>query len=995
MGSIFRFVKRLAGERHGTRPKHKSLGTVRYHRRLAVDRLEERQLLTVVGLGNPLSAGQIQTLADLPGAAQQAISSTIGQGESAYHAASIAAGASLTNPANGFTAELRSGALRVSVGLDTWDMALTGFSFGGATQPLSGAQTSINGNRVDCNYGAIDEWFINGPVGLEQGFTVAPGAQSDGSGALTLELALGGGLRGVANTAGDGLTLIRSDGSTALGYTGLTASDAAGKALPASLEVRSEGGLQELLIHVDTAGAQGPITIDPFVQSAKLTASDGAAHDYFGSSVSINGSTVVVGAPGASGAKGAAYVFVSSGSGWANMTQTAKLTASDGAADDSFGSSVSVSGNTVVVGAPGASNGQGAAYVFSGSGATWTQAKLTASDGLTGFAFGNSVSVDGATVVVGSPHFSRGFTYYAGAAYVFTQPSTGWANMTQTAELTVSSGAIGDSLGQSVAVSGSTVVVGAPNANLGLGAAYVYAKPGSAWTDMASPLTLTASDGAAGNLFGNSISIDGATVVVGASGATVSGHTNQGAAYVFTKSGAAWASMTQTAKLTASDGAANDAFGSSVAISGSTILVGSPNAAVGSNGGQGVAYYFAQPGSAWTNMTQTSKFTSSDGTPGNAFGSSVSISGNTPVVGANAVNTDQGTAYVFAVKTVSSIAGLSSTGNWQMAKSTGSSFVNQPWGSWSTSAGWQNVQAGDFTGDGKSDIVGMTSSGVWYVAVTNASGTGSTNYAWGSWNPSAGWQDVRVADVNGDGKADIIGRTSYGAWYAAISTGSSFNSQLWGSWSPNAGWQNVMVGDFDGDGKADIVGKTSYGAWYVALSSSTGSTSYNWGAWDPAAGWQNVMVGDFNHDGKVDIVGRTSFGGWYVAVSSGTSFNTLPWGSWNPGITWIDVQVGDVNGDGMADIVGRTSWGTWYAALSTGSSFNSVAWGTWNPSAGWQDVTVADFDGDGRADIAGMTSSGQWYVAVSNSSGTGSVSQYWCSWDPSAGWQPVLVGAFG
>ena len=180
-------------------------------------------------LSEPRVAVQHQTLADLPVAAQHAISSAIGQDQSAYHAASAAAGVTLANPANGFTAQVQSGALHVSAGSDTWDMSLAGLGYGGAVQPVGTAQTSASGNRVDCNYGTIDEWYVNGPGGLEQGFTVAPLPQSDASGSLTVELALGGDLTGTVNAAGDGLTLSRPDGSAALGYTGLAACDATGR----------------------------------------------------------------------------------------------------------------------------------------------------------------------------------------------------------------------------------------------------------------------------------------------------------------------------------------------------------------------------------------------------------------------------------------------------------------------------------------------------------------------------------------------------------------------------------------------------------------------------------------------------------------------------------------------------------------------------------------------------------------------------------------------
>ena len=133
--------------------------------------------------------------------------------------------------------------------------------------------------------------------------------------------------------------------------------------------------------------------------------------------------------------------------------------------------------------------------------------------------------------------------------------------------------------------------------------------------------------------FGDSVSISGNTVVVGAHEATVGGNSDQGAAYVFTEPGSGWADMTQTAKLTASDGAADDYFGTSVSISGNTVVVGASEPRSAQHG-QGAAYVFTEPGSGWANMTQTAKLTASDGAAGDYFGFSVSISGNTVVVGA-------------------------------------------------------------------------------------------------------------------------------------------------------------------------------------------------------------------------------------------------------------------------------------------------------------------------------------------------------------------------
>ena len=603
-----------------------------YHRRLLCEALEARTLLSVGLAQASSSAAQQQTLADLPVAAQHAISSAIGQDQSAYHAASAAAGVTLANPANGFTAQVKSGALQVSAGSNTWDMSLTGLGYDGAVQPVGTAMTTSNGNRVDCNYGTVDEWYVNGPSGLEQGFTVAPPPRSNPSGSLTVELALGGDLVGKVNAAGDGLTLARPDGSAALGYTGLTACDATGKMLPASLEVRADGGRQELLIHVSDAGTHGPITIDPFVQEAELTASDGAPQDLFGSSVSISGNTMVVGAPsvtvGEAQYQGVAYVFTESGSVW---TQTAKLTESNGYTGDSFGDSVSISGNTVVVGADeGISQSNwGAAYVFTEPASGWADmtqtAKLLPSDGPGYYLFGCSVSISCNTVVVGASNHN--------AAYVFVEPASGWAgHMTQTAKLTLS-GAAGV-IGDSVSISGNTVVVGASYYK----AAYIFTEPASGWADMTQTATLTPSDAGVNDRFGSSVSISGNTVVVGAFQANV----GQGAFYVFTEPASGWADMTQTATLTPSDGGG---LFCSVSISGSTIVAGT---SYNASQQQGTAYVFAEPASGWANMTQTGEIVPSDGRLNDYFGCSVSISGNTVVVGAYGVNGYTGAAYVFA-----------------------------------------------------------------------------------------------------------------------------------------------------------------------------------------------------------------------------------------------------------------------------------------------------------------------------------------------------------
>ena len=521
---------------------------------LRLEPLESRCLLSAATV-----AGNSLTLADLPVAAQSAISAAIGRDQVDYQAAAGAEGFQFTNPANGFTAQVQAGALQVSAGPDTWDMSLAGLGYGGAVQAVGTAKTSTNGNRVDCDYASIDEWFVNGPAGLEQGFTVPALSNSEASGSLTVELALGGDLRTTVNAAGSGLTLSRPGGSTVLGYTGLTACDAAGKSLAASLEVQTEGGRQELLIHVNDAGAQGPITIDPsFAEEAELTAADGAMGDDFGLSVAISGNTLVVGAPyatiGANTYQGAAYVFTESVSGaWVSTSMAAKLTASDGTSSSYFGTSVSISGNTLVVGAPGNGNTSGAAYVFTepasgGWVSTSTAATLTVSGhtlcGVSVAINGNPVT--GNVVAVG----------YKGGAQAFYQVGSAW----HTNLLVIPTSGVAPS---SVAIneSGTIMVVGLPEqtigANTNQGAAVVATQSGSNGITS----VLTAPDGSAGDMFGWSVGMNdsGTSIVVGAPQSTFGARTYQGEADVFTApASGAWASTSTAAKLTAADGAAGD-----------------------------------------------------------------------------------------------------------------------------------------------------------------------------------------------------------------------------------------------------------------------------------------------------------------------------------------------------------------------------------------------------------------------------------------------------
>jgi len=331
-------------------------------------------------------------------------------------------------------------------------------------------------------------------------------------------------------------------------------------------------------------GAQ-PSAGPTWSEQQELVASDGATGDQFGNSVSLGGNTAVIGAADRNAYQGAAYVFVQSGGVW---TQQQELMASDGAANDAFGSSVSVSEDTAVIGASGKNNGQGAAYVFVRSGGVWNMLQeLTASDGAARDNFGWSVSLDGNTALIGA----TGKSESVGAVYVFALTGGTWR---QQQMLNASDGAVGDKFGCSVSLSGNMALVGAAGKNSAAGAAYVFAESGSAWAERQE---LIAPDSAPGDWFGGSVSLSGTTALIGAWTKSLASQAQQGAAYVFVEKDGAWSRQQE---LTASDSAAGNSFGASVSLTGNAAAIGASGKAVD----QGAVYIFAPSGGVWSQIQE-------------------------------------------------------------------------------------------------------------------------------------------------------------------------------------------------------------------------------------------------------------------------------------------------------------------------------------------------------------------------------------------------------
>jgi len=379
-----------------------------------------------------------------------------------------------------------------------------------------------------------------------------------------------------------------------------------------------------------------------WTETQKILASDGAANDNFGLWVAFNGDTALIGAwnDDDNGVdSGSAYVFIRTGTNWIQQT---KLLASDGQAGDSFGSSVSLSGDTALIGArwdDDNGNKAGSAYVFTRTGTTWTQqAKLLPDDGAAEDRFGGCVSLDGDTAII-SAWFDNDNGNGSGSAYVFTRSGTTW---TQQAKLLASDGQAGDDFGD-VSLSGDTALIGAAlddDNGVDSGSAYVFIRTGTTWTQQAK---LLASDGQAGDQFSRwAVSLDSDTALIGAEGDDDNG-VDSGSAYVFTRTGTTW---TQQAKLLAGDGATNDYFGNSVSLSGDTALIGAEND--DDNGvDSGSAYMFTRTGTTWT---QQQKLLASDGAAGDLFGYPVSLSGDTALITAvydDDMGTNSGSVYVF------------------------------------------------------------------------------------------------------------------------------------------------------------------------------------------------------------------------------------------------------------------------------------------------------------------------------------------------------------
>ena len=387
------------------------------------------------------------------------------------------------------------------------------------------------------------------------------------------------------------------------------------------------------------AAGQGGQPADPLlllaIQQAKLTAPDGAADDAFGWSVAVSGDTALVGAPNVTVDthvyQGSAYVFVRSAASW---TLQQKLTASDGDAYDGFGWSVALDGDTALVGAWEAAvnypyGEQGSAWVFVRSGTSWSQQQRLVGDLSPNGRhanFGYSVALSGDTALVGA----RGddlATYWQGSAYVFVCSGASWTLQQQ---LVASDGEAEDHFGEAVALDDDTALVGAPgDENPRQGSAYVFVRNGTSWSEQQQ---FVAGHGVEAPI-GDAVALSGDTALV--------------ESYVFVRSGAAWWPQQRLIGLDPGNGS-RLTFTGAVALSGDAALFGISGDYPNGQSGQGSAYLFVRSGTSWS---QRPRLLASDGAANDGFGWSVALSGDTALLGADYDDVDsmegRGSAYVF------------------------------------------------------------------------------------------------------------------------------------------------------------------------------------------------------------------------------------------------------------------------------------------------------------------------------------------------------------
>ena len=407
---------------------------------------------------------------------------------------------------------------------EDWSLSLSFAGIGRegqASQRPALIERSHQANKLQLEREALNEWYLNGPLGLQQGFDVA--AAPKGTGQVEIRVEVSGGL--LPQLDGSLVRLVDPAGASQAIYRDLLVEDAKGKILTSELQV--EG--QEIVLAFDDSQAVYPVVVDPLVVgSEEKIYRDGETDNIeYGFSVAIDGNLAAVGAyyasAGGYNGSGAVYIYLRSAGVW---TLETVLNHPSPEVYQYFGRAVDLSDDTLLVGANGASDGLGEAIVFVRSGSTWShQATLTASGGTTSDNFAEAVSLDGDRALVGADYDNS-----IGAVYVFARAGSTWSHE---AKLIPSDTTVGQRFGRSVSLSGERALIGAAYLNSQEGAAYVFTLNEGVWSEEAK---LTPPSSGASQYFGFSVALYQDQLIIGAIGVS----DFQGAVYFYSRSGSTW-----------------------------------------------------------------------------------------------------------------------------------------------------------------------------------------------------------------------------------------------------------------------------------------------------------------------------------------------------------------------------------------------------------------------------------------------------------------------
>jgi len=543
----------------------------------------------------------------LPAGARASVSAALGASGDAYHVSPAAGGLQATSGPQRLRARFDRAGVQIDSGTMRLAVSPATLAQGAHRQALAGVAPHGSANRVTYAGDPMSEWYLNGPLGIEQGFTItrAPASGSSAT-AMTFAMKVAGNAHASISAGSDSVTFARA-GSPSLRYDDLTATDASGRTLHSWLTLRGD----TLLLHVDTRGATYPLEVDPLIGlSEQLTGAGEEGPGRFGFSVAVSadGDTALIGAPRDERHRGTVWVFVRSGSSWMQQTTFAEEEAGieggetqcveepgEEVSGCGFGTSVALSadGQVALVGAPHADEQDGAAWVFRHSESGWSPGeKLTAGAEERGTGrFGRAVALSssGDVALIGAP----GYNSFRGAAWTFTHSESGWSPGEKLAAAAVPGEA---HFGHSVALSsdGDTALIGAPATGEYIGAAWSFTRRGTSSWEEGEELSGAGEIGS--GHFGSSVALsgDGATALVGGR----FDNDGLGAVWAFNRASTFWG---QGEKLTAGAGETEAGqFGYSVALSGDgdLALVGAPR--TGSHSGRVWVLTHSGEASTWT-----------------------------------------------------------------------------------------------------------------------------------------------------------------------------------------------------------------------------------------------------------------------------------------------------------------------------------------------------------------------------------------------------------